>query len=92
MRFITSALLFYYDGVWFLLFMFVLIRSKYMMEISLCRLLPVAVFLWNRPTKGYLGVCMFLQSYANLKDAVASRKIKNLDIQRLVVRLCSELC
>lgn len=59
------------------------------MDISLCRLLPVAAYLWNHHTKGYRGVYMFPQNYVKLKDAVASPQIKNLDIQRLVVTVCA---
>lgn len=58
-----------------------------------CRLLPVAVSLWNHPTKGLSGVCVFPQNCMNTKDGVESPQILttaashgDLDIPRLVVK------
>lgn len=68
-------------------FIVVFISSNEWMISPFCRLLLVAAFLWNHPTKGYLGVFMFPQSYVKLKDVVASPQIKKRIIQRLVVRL-----
>lgn len=60
-------------------------------DVSYCRLSPVAVFLWSLLTRGYLDVCMFLQNCMNIKDAVESLQILSiaaspgdLDIRRLV--------
>lgn len=54
----------------------------------------MAVFLWNRRTKEYLGVYMFRLSCMNIKDGVESLQILDtdafhgdLDTQRLVVNL-----
>lgn len=77
-----------------LLFSFLLVivfRINLSYTSLICRLSPVAVFLWSHLTRGYLGVYMFPQNYMDIEDGVENLQILNtvaspgdLDTQRLV--------